>query len=327
MSKSISPFFLAGALLLGIVPLGKAAPVQNVTREQLQRFIPNENDLQGFVRLRLAQALPSQDTTGADSDFVEINQDASKWSPGRQPAPGREGTINRILRNFASKDAHYTISVEVRLCDSPKAAADEAMDFQSSAQARYYPGKQFGLSQLGDESWFTNGALLFRYGNLMGFVSGDQSFPGVVSSKVPRLPASALVAVAYQICLRASQQARLTGVSTQAARLAVNGKPVSGSPLQVGKQVYVPVVEFARAMGLQSQWNDKTGALTLSGPNQQTISVTAASTSAKVGQTSVTLKTPVLKEANQPVMALDDLLTLVKGKVISRKGGAIEVKA
>lgn len=194
------------------------------------------------------------------------------------------------------------------------------------------PGDFHGDSPLGDESWVNaagiySNAMLFRFGRLVVFISGSASGLAMRQGKSKAFPQAAVEAVAYQILLAASRQAYLTGVSAQTPRLMVNGKPLNGKPLMTSKQIYVPVVEFAKAMGLQSRWDSKTGALTLSAAKRQTITVTAASTEAKVGAKSVALKTPVLRGANQPVMALDDLLMLVKGKVITRKGDTVEVKA
>lgn len=227
----------------------------------------------------------------------------------------------------------YFLSIEVFLCDSSETAETALNSYKFSSSGVFKAGTFFGKNNIGDESWILRGGgtssnvLIFRAGRLMGVITGSQSRLSTPRGPTMRFPSAAIEAVANTVLLRAARQPDLTGIFAQTARLTVNGSPLSGNSLTVGKQVYVPAMEFAKAMGLQSQWDEKTGTLTLSGPNQQPITVTATSTDARVGQKSVSLKTPVLKEANQPVMALDDLLTLVKGKVISREGNAVEVKA
>ena len=92
--------------------------------------------------------------------------------------------------------------------------------------------------------------------------------------------------------------------------------------------VYVPVGAFAQAMGLMSQFDPKTGALTLSGTGRKTVALTAGSTAATVGGAKVAaLSVPVLKQAGQPVMTLDDLLTLTGGKITGRSEGKVQVKS
>ena len=64
-------------------------------------------------------------------------------------------------------------------------------------------------------------------------------------------------------------------------------------------------------MGLTSRWDNKTGALTLSGPRRRTVALTAGSTAATVGgMKAAALAVPVLKDSGEPVMALSDLLRL-----------------
>ena len=141
-------------------------------------------------------------------------------------------------------------------------------------------------------------------------------------------PAQALEAAAYQCLLRASQQPTLTGVTAEQARVDVNGRALPKGALRVAGRTYVPVQEFAKAMGLTTHWDTKTGALTLSGAGRKMVAVTAGSTAATVGgQKAAALAVPVLKQAGQPVMALDDLLAVTGGRVESRSGGTVCVKA
>ena len=142
------------------------------------------------------------------------------------------------------------------------------------------------------------------------------------------VPDNAIEAIAYQILLRASQQPGLTGVTAEQARMDVNGHTLPKNALKVAGRVYVPVQEFAKAMGLTSGWDSRTGALTLSGAGRRTVALMAGSTAATVGgQKAAALAVPVLKQAGQPVMTLDDLLAVTGGRVESRSGGTVRVKA
>ena len=161
----------------------------------------------------------------------------------------------------------------------------------------------------------------------MAFVSGDLSASAARHQIQAVFPGAAVEAVAYQILLRVSQQTALTGVTAQTAHLAVNGHTLSKSALRLAGQTYVPVTEFARAMGYTSLWNTKTGTLTLSGKGRKTVMLTAGSLAASVGGTaSAPLKTPVLKQDGQPVMTLDDLLTVTGGRITGRTGDSVQVK-
>ena len=144
---------------------------------------------------------------------------------------------------------------------------------------------------------------------------------------IQSIPPAAVEVVAHQILLHASQQAKLIRVPAQDAHLAVNGHALPQNAPLVGKQTYVPVREFAKAMGLTSGWDAKTGALTLSGPKRRTVALTAGSTQATVGGArAAALTVPVLKDGGEPVMALSDLLTLTGGRVTGHAGNTVQVK-
>ena len=114
----------------------------------------------------------------------------------------------------------------------------------------------------------------------------------------------------------------------QQAQVAVNGHALPKGAILVGKQVYVPVQAFAKAMGLTSRWDSKTGSLTLSGAGRKTIALTAGSTATKRGTVAgASLTVPVLKQSGQPVMTLEDLLTLTGGRIVGQSGGKVQVKA
>ena len=318
---------LACALFAASALLSQSVQAQNITPQQLKALAPDENDLGGFVRLQLSRFQPSQDAAGSDSDYVELNHDVTQWAPGRLPTPERSGKVNRLRRNFASADGHYALTIEVRLCDTPEAAAEELANFRKGAQVLYQPGTPTGGPRIGDESWFASKALLCRSGWTMIFVNGDENGTVSQQSDEQPFPPAAVEAVAYQVLLRASQQTALTGVSSQNAHLAVNGRALPKNALRVAGRVYVPVKEFARAMGLTSGWDTKTGTLTLSGTGRKSVALTAGSTQATVGGVkAASLTVPVLKSGGEPVMALDDLLRLTGGRITGHAGDTVQIK-
>ena len=168
----------------------------------------------------------------------------------------------------------------------------------------------------------------FRYGRLVVSVRSDVSSAAMNSGTVVTdFPKEAVRAVAYQVLLRASQQTALTGVSAYDARVAMNGHALPKNALLVAGQTYVPVAEFAKAMGLTSQWNTKTGALTRNGTGRKTVALTAGSTAATVGGLkAAALTVPVLKQNGQPVMTLVDLLAVTGGRIVGKSGNTVEVK-
>ena len=134
-------------------------------------------------------------------------------------------------------------------------------------------------------------------------------------------------AVAYQIQLRAAQQPELTGVTIQQASMSVNGHALPKNALQLAGQTYVPVAEFAKAMGLTSRWDTKTGALTFSGPGRKSVALTAGSTAATIdGTKAAALSVPVLKQNGEPVMTLADLLAVTGGRIVKQNGNTVQVK-
>jgi len=188
---------------------------------------------------------------------------------------------------------------------------------------------------IGDESLalVENGriqTLAFRYGSLLALIEGSRSNRSFMFNRaltIQTMPPAAVEAIAYQIVLRASQQAKLISGPAQNTRLAVNGHALPKNVLLVGKQTYVPVREFAKAMGLTSGWDAKTGALTLSGPKRRTVALTAGSTQATVGGArAAALTVPVLKDGGEPVMALSDLLTLTGGRITGQVGNTVQAR-
>ena len=329
MFRMILPKFSTYVLMtvLVLAATGRPSQAQDVTRRQLQQLAPSENDLAGFARLQLSKFQPSQDVTGADSDYIDLNHDVTQWSPGRPSTPERTGAVSRIRRGFVSSDGNYMLSIFITLCDTPEAAREEVTDFRREVQSAYYPGTLTGRPRIGDESWYSsNNSLLFRQGRMMVLVNGDSIKVEGRAAPAP-FPPPALEAVAYESLLKAAQQPELTGVSGLSTSMAVNGHALPKGIILVGKQTYVPVREFAKAMGLTSGWDAKTGALTLSGPKHKTVGLTAGSTQATVGGAkAAALLVPVLKDGGEPVMALSDLLTLTGGRITGHAGNTVQVK-
>ena len=323
---------------------GVAVHSQSVTREQLQTLAPNEQDLQGFIRV-----LPGSDTlsllnnanaTAAPQVSAQPVKDTIFLRNDPTSAPywafvfSETVSVGAIKRLFQSADGTFILDVAVILCDSPEAAHEQLSHLHWTA-GMWKPGRWTGPEMIGDESLalVKNGrtqTLAFRYGSLLALIEGSRSNRSFVFNRaltIQTIPPAAVEAIAYQIVLRASQQANLTGGPAQNTRLAVNGHALPKSALLVGKQTYVPVREFARAMGLTSGWDAKTGALTLTGAGHKSVALTAGSTAATVGGAkAAALTVPVLKDGGEPVMALSDLLALTGGRVTGRAGNTVQVK-
>jgi len=291
----------------------------------LTAVLPDEGDLQGFVRLQ-----PACDTWDHHSrllaDGVVLDNDMTQ-QPTQLLHTGR---MSSLFRTLYSSDGAYCLNLTIRIVDTAEAAQQELQD-SAVRQAMFRQGTFDNSISIGDRSLCPvdgNSVLLFRAGKIVVDIEGELSNDARNSGNYPQFPHAALEAVAYQIMLRAAQQPELTGVTPQQASVNINGHALPKNALMLGKQVYVPVAEFAKAMGLTSQWNAKTGALTLSRIGHKTVALTAGSTAAKVGgMAAAALKVPVLKQAGQPVMTLDDLLTLTGGRVTGRSGNTVQVKA
>lgn len=318
---------------------------------QLRSLMPDEQDLQGFVRVRPAGELAdgwtppvwSPQTHSFEepiSPAVAIDDDIETATPSpvgigaKEPLSGPTG-YSQIERVLYSQNGTYRLDIRLILNAPPSgsglALSDLPLRQVFASQAVPKKGTFSSSEPIGQESWVfpTTGsscAMIFRAGQIMAFVSGDISASAARRGTPATFPKAAIEAVAYQILLRAAQQVALTGVSTQPARLAVNGHALPKNALQVAGQTYVPVSEFAKAMGLTTLWNNKTGSLTLSGAGRKTVILTADSTAASIGGAKAALTVPVLKQAGQPVMTLEDLLTVTGGRITGHSGDEMKVK-
>ena len=320
------------SIAIGCLALTNVVQAEQVTKVQIQSLAPSEQDLQGFVQVRPAGELSegwapkvwssqTQTLTDPISPTVFLEDEVSL-------------NVTSILqRTFYSQDGAYRLHLHIELCDSPNSAAQQATEFRRGSQSAFRRGTFEDNVVMGDESWVlasrsgTDNVLLCRIGKMMIFVVGGLSASATRHQLNGEFPKFAVEAAAFQAILRASQQTALTGVPAQNAHLAVNGHALPKNALKVAGRVYVPVQEFAKAMGLTSRWNAKTGALTLSGPKQKTVSLTAGSTAASVGGAKASaLAVPVLKDGGQPVMTLDDLLKLTGGRITNHVGNTVQVK-
>lgn len=312
---------------------GQSARAQGATQQQLQTLIPDQQDLQGFTRIRPLGEVTNPDgspQTGATEDQIVLDGQEDEYHPGWATLPNQGGRMSQIKRSLYSESGEFELVMTMNICDAPEAAHLEVQHFLQVCSAPFQKGAFSSASAIGDESWFNPSGystLIGRTGRVVFLIDGSRSRLAGRQGNSPRFPEAAVEAVAYQILLRASQQAKLTGVPAQNAHLTINGHALPKNALLVGKQTYVPVKEFAKAMGLTSGWDTKTGALTLSGPKQKTVALTAGSTAATVGGVkTAALVVPVLKDGGEPVMALSDLLRLMGGRVTGRKGNTVQVK-
>jgi len=312
---------------------GHSARAQGATQQQLQTLIPDQQDLQGFIRVWPAGEFINPDGSsraGVIEDQVIVDGRENEYHPGWATLPGQDGRMSQIKRSLYSESGEFHLAMTINICDAPEAAHLEVQEFLHACSTRFQQGTFSGASAIGDESWFNPSGystLIGRSGRVVFLIDGSRSFLASRRSNSPRFPEAAVEAVAYQILLRASQQAKLTGGTTQNTRLAVNGHALPQNALLVGKQTYVPVREFAKAMGLMSRWDTKTGALTLTGPKRKTVALTAGSTAVTVGGVrAAALIVPVLKDGGEPVMALADLLRLTGGRITGHAGNTVQVK-
>ena len=317
--------------------------IQSLAFKQLISIMPDEHTLQGFVRMRPAGEiyLPQQWSTDEHKWILPVSQseilkDEFDSNVNLKRTYGIDGFGSRMERQFYSTDGFYHLSIELLVCDSQAAASSIIDTIRHQSQAVTIPGSVGSTSMIGDESWVDASKgesshnaefLLMRVGRLVATLGGDVSSNGRQNGRDAVFPGLAIQAAAYQLLLQTFQQTTLTGMLSKNTHLAINGHALPKNALKVAGRVYVPVQEFAKAMGLTSHWNSKTGALTLSGANRKPITLTAGSTAASIGGVKASaLAVPVLKDGGQPVMTLDDLLKLTGGRITSHVGNTVQVK-
>jgi len=350
VSKAVA--VLSATLLLAANQTNKSVYAQNMMPLQLRSLVPDEQDLQGFVRVRPAGELAdgwtppvwSPQTHSFEepiSPAVAIDDDIEMATPapigmGAKEALSAPSGYSQIERVLYSQNGTYRLDIRLILNVPPTgpglALSDLPLRQVFPSQAVPKKGTFNSSEAIGQESWVfpTTGssrAMIFRAGQIMVFISGDISASAARHGTQATFPEAAIEAVAYQILLRAAQQVALTGVSTQTAHLAVNGHALPKNALLIAGQTYLPVAEFAHAMGLTSRWDNTTGALTLSGAGRKTVALTAGSTVSTIsGVKAAALTVPVLKQAGQPVMTLNDLLAVTGGHITGHSGNDVQVK-
>lgn len=299
-----------------------APATAGITAAQLQALLPDEQDLQGFVRIRPAFDTPERIKPQPIPDIIKLNTSAAGIN-------GRTNSVPGIARALYSQSGFYIVTMALSLYDSAATAHNHV------TMGRKLTQQMFQLIQLDpsadEETWFNsnrNGStLFFRRGKAVISASGGLTGPPEQARGHEPFPPESVLAIGQMIDLRLARQFLLTSAPSHGVRVAVNGTTLPAqAALLVGKQLYVPVTEFAKAAGWQSQWNVTTGMLTLTSPTQQHITLAAGSTAVKQGDTAApALKSPVLKEANQPVMVLADLLVLTKGRIIEQQGNSFKI--
>ena len=335
---TIGLFFIAGAVI--------SEPLADINTARLVALLPDEQDLQSFARTSpVGEAGQSESyqngswgyqlsPSTAMLDDVEPDVDLSRryvLRAGNLINPWR-GHYANLKRTLFSENGMYRLQLTVWLCDTPQTAQSALEEYHTNSDAVYQPGTLTGTSQIGNASWVSVGyspdkSLVFLAGKILVLLNCGPSQAARNQGIGASFPDYAVEAVAYQTLLRASQQPELTGVSVQQAGMNVNGHALPKNALLVAGQTYVPAAEFARAMGLTSQWNAKTGALTFSGTGRRTIALTAGSTAATVGGAkAAALSVPVLKQNGQAVMTLTDLLAVTGGRVVGKSGNTVQVK-
>ncbi len=328
--------------VFGLTSATGFAQTQFVTPEQMQALAPSEQDLQGFVRVRPAgekilderfsQETHTWITPVSEAAVVEDQIQIAAQRADNAPFWEEGKTCSRIIRSLYSENGLYALTINITVYDTPSSAKEDLEHLIKDCSNRLEPGSLTSPRQVGDESWTDPRGephgdnfetLWFRQGRTLVFIQGTSTRRAARSLV---FPAAAVEAVAYQTVLRASQQPELTGVSIQQAHMDVNRHALAKNALRVAGQTYVPVAEFAKAMGMTTQWNTKTGALTLSGAGRKTVALTADSTAASVGGAKAALTVPVLKQAGQPVMTLADLLAVTGGRITGHSGNVVQVK-
>ena len=244
---------------------GRSAHAEGLTRKQLQSLIPDENDLQGFVRVLPGSDTPSllkngnaaaapQVAAQPVTDAIFLRNDPAGFFPWFSTF-SETVSVGAIKRLFQSADGTFDLDIEVVLCDSPEAAHAQLSHLHWTA-GMWVPGGLTGPRIIGDESLalVKNGrtkTLAFRYGSLLAVIEGDRSNRSFMFNRaltVQTIPPAAVEAVAYLILLRASWQAGLVGVPARDVRLLGDGHAPPKESLMVGKQIYFPAREFTKAI-------------------------------------------------------------------------------
>lgn len=335
--------FASLLLTMSLLVLPSGIHAQPVTAERLQALAPDEQDLQGFVRVRPAgEEIPDREFSEESQTWVQpvsvatvikdkIQINAQKPTSGPLWQPGK--TCSRVVRTLYSENGLYRLDMTITVYDTPLDAQEDLVCYKRGLSVPLEKGSLTSPRIIGDESWTDLrsqpqrdrfNTLTFRQGRTVVFLQGTRSR---IAAPSINFPPAAVEAVAYQIQLRAAQQPELTGVSVQQAHVDVDGHALPKNALQLAGQTYVPVAEFTKAMGMASHWDTKTGVLTFSGAGHKSVALTAGSTAAMIdGTKAAALSVPVLKQNGEPVMTLADLLAVTGGRIVGHDGNTVQVK-
>ncbi len=260
------------------------------------------------------------------ADIVEFGK------PLALDAAGTHVSVDRIVRRLYSVDGVYYARMELMVCASPGDAAVLLDELARRGMVPWRPGAYGGQACVGDASWTHVGGpsghvLMFRFGPVVVEIDGSLSTAAARADLRAEFPPEAVEAIAETILLRLSRVASIAGKGSGSAAVAVNGQALPGRATLVSGQPKVAVADVAKLAGWKVAWDAKTGKVALSRGGRQ-VRLAAGSMSATVGggAKQVALKSPVLKDAGQPVMDLGELVGLLGGKVVEKTAERVSVK-
>ncbi len=318
-----------GVLMCWTAGASMAARAQSVSKEELSALAPGERDLQGFTQVRPAGELPPvAEGSGAPAridDIITEDLDlSSTW--------GARGKATSFSRFLYSLDGQYRVNYTILVCDSSESAVTMVQAYHRQSSMPWTPGAYGTDANLGEESWtHPSGpgghSIMVRYGRLFLDVDGSLSNRAAREQVKAEFPPEAVEAIAETILLRLSRVASIAGKGSGSAAVAVNGQALPGRTTLVSGRPKVAVADVAKLAGWKVAWDAKTGKVTLSRGGRQ-VRLAAGSMSATVGAEAkrVALKSPVLKDAGQPVMDLGELAGLLGGMVVEKTAERVSVK-
>jgi hypothetical protein len=271
---------------------------------------------------------------GGDPNFLAppLHDEIDMGTDLSRRGNGASGVGDRIVRQLFSADGVFYVGFDITVCNSSEAASDLVTSVIRQSSVSWAEGSYAVSGQLGAAS-FTHGGgpgghdLMFRFGTACVIVRGGLSNVAARAQVKADFPPEAVEAIAETILLRLSRVASIAGKGGGSANVAVNGQTMPGRATLVGGQPKVVVADVAKLAGWKVAWDAKTGKVTLS-RGGRTVNLAAGSMSATVGADAkrVALKSPVLKDAGQPVMDLAELVGLLGGKVVSKSADRVSVR-
>ena len=329
----------------------------------LQAIVPGEEDFQGFLRQSFSSKQPAglvgafyldQFEGKVIPDVFHLDVDLSK-APFNRLNQGHVSTLERVL---FSADGFWSINLQVHFCDPVETAKSYLNESTLGMQAVWKQGTLLGTVPIGDESRIIDASskydlLLFRFGPIVARVEMNSTGNSEAYGITLEAPLSLVEAIAHMIMLKASRQPFMSYRSTSkkpagppkpyfsaadfgvpepvdlSVPVRVNGELLPlHSCQQFGGQTYIPVLTFADAayQDLSARWEANVGALMLYS-SFTGVTLAAGSIIVKEGPpVKKTLKVPLLKDGNDPYMALDDLLSLLPRAKAQPEGPGFSVQ-